>query len=691
MKKRLRPDALPVLSVLLGTAGMLLRVWLLLTGGDDKGLYTTGHIADTATYILLAIAAALLFVCTLPLSKDGRNRNLFPASEPAALGCFAAAAGVLITCVSELLRQQDGILLLSLVVGIAASGCLVLAGLCRLQGRRPSYLLHSVVTVYFLLHLISRYRHWSSEPQLQVYFFPMLSGVLLMLSTYQRACLDGRTGSRQMYVFTSQLALFCCFLSVPGGDWLFYLSMILWTMTGLCDLTVLQFPSRMHLPANVLYCMGILESAGHRVYAVGGCVRDALLGLTPHDYDLCTDATPEQICGLFASHRLVRSGEQHGTIGVVMDEQVYEITTFRTEGSYTDGRHPDHVEFVPRIGQDLARRDFTVNAIAYAPRGGFVDPWDGRADLQNRILRAVGNPTTRFTEDSLRILRGIRFALRFGLLPEAKTLAAMKTLAPLMDRLAAERVFSELCGILPLITPQALLELEPIFTQVIPELSACVGFHQHTPHHAYDVYTHTAYVTGTVAPSLPLRLAALLHDIAKPDVFYKDEQGQGHFPEHARVGAEKADEILRRLKAPTALREQVVFLIAHHMTPFEPDLPLLRRRLNRYGEANCRLLLQLQKADFCSKGVTGDDPAFDQIETMLDQILQEGSCLQLRDLSINGNDLIELGFTPGPMLGQTLQTLLEQVLDEQLPNERTALLTAAKEMNQPTAKTEDTE
>ena len=244
----------------------------------------------------------------------------------------------------------------------------------------------------------------------------------------------------------------------------------------------------MLLPKNVLTCIAALEQAGFAAYAVGGCVRDSLLGLTPHDYDLCTDALPEQTAALFPGHTLVRSGEKHGTIGVVFDKDVIEITTFRTEGGYQDSRHPGWVRFVPDVKEDLSRRDFTVNAMAYNPKTGYIDPFGGQADLKNHILRAVGDPATRFTEDALRILRGVRFAVRFSLTPTQDTLDAMNALSPLMDNLARERVFDELCKLLPLLKAEDMARYAGILTQVIPPLAATVGFAQHNPHHIYNVY-----------------------------------------------------------------------------------------------------------------------------------------------------------------------------------------------------------
>lgn len=437
----------------------------------------------------------------------------------------------------------------------------------------------------------------------------------------------------------------------------------------------------MFLPEPVQYCIRRLNDAGFDAYCVGGCVRDAILGLAPHDYDLCTSALPEQIAQVFAGHTLVRAGEKHGTVGVVMDNNVYEITTFRTEGGYQDSRHPDWVKFVPTVEEDLSRRDFTVNAMAYSPNRGIIDPWGGQADLKSQVLRAVGDPATRFTEDALRILRGVRFAVRFRLTPEPATLKAMEALAPTLEKIAKERIFDELCKLLLTVTADDLLRFVPILQQVIPELTASVGFDQHSPHHVYDVFTHTAHVVEAAPKDLALRWAALLHDTGKPRAFYRDEDGRGHFPSHAKYSAQIAEAVLTRLKAPTALRERVVLLIAQHMTQLTPDKRLLRRRLSQYGEETVRQMLQLQHADFGSKG-TGtaqEEAVFVEIEACLNEILAEDACLQIKDLAVNGKDLMAIGFPSDPSLGKCLQFLLDQVLDEQLANEKTGLLKAAQE------------
>ena len=437
----------------------------------------------------------------------------------------------------------------------------------------------------------------------------------------------------------------------------------------------------MELPLEITQCMEALEGASFATYAVGGCVRDHLLGLVPHDFDLCTAARPEQIQEVFRQERLVLSGLKHGTVGVVTPGGVVEITTFRTEGDYTDGRHPGWVRFVPTIEEDLARRDFTVNAMAWSPTRGLCDPFGGQQDLQNKTLRAVGEPRKRFEEDALRILRGVRFAVRYDLTPDPATEAAMFQQTHLMEQLARERVFDELCKLLPLVDAADLLRFEPILTAVIPELKPAVGFDQRSTHHAYDLYTHIAHVTAAVPRELPLRWAALLHDVGKPDTFSLDDHGQGHFYGHAGRSGQLADEILLRLKAPTALRRQVVTLIEQHMNHSEPETKLLRRRLSRLGIQTVEQLLALQEADMGSKGTgkSADTSYFLRMRQLLRQLQEEDACLSLKDLAVNGSDLMSLGIPPGKALGRCLQQLLDQVLDEKLPNRRSELLAAARQ------------
>ena len=436
----------------------------------------------------------------------------------------------------------------------------------------------------------------------------------------------------------------------------------------------------MFLPENIQNCINLLENAGFAAYAVGGCVRDACLGLTPHDYDLCTSALPQETEAVFRAYRLVLAGEKHGTVTVITEDGPVEITTFRTEGGYRDNRHPDWVEFLSEIEGDLARRDFTVNAMAYSPKRGFADPFGGRADLENHILRAVGDPVSRFREDSLRILRGARFAARFGLTPEENTLNAMLSQRHLMEQLARERAFDELCKLLVVAKAGDITRFARILAAVIPELAPMIGFDQHSPHHAYDLITHTAHVVEGVPPTLPLRWAALLHDTGKVTTFTRDATGRGHFYGHAKESAAIAGGILLRLKAPTALREEVVTLIGRHMTRLQPERKWLRRQVSKFGFPMVEAMLSLQEADMGSKGTGEDDGSavFSAVRGLLAELKAEDACLSLKDLAVNGTDLMALGYR-GKAIGTCLNALLEQVVDERLPNERKALLDWAAE------------
>ena len=436
----------------------------------------------------------------------------------------------------------------------------------------------------------------------------------------------------------------------------------------------------MFLPDYILTCIDALESAGFQAWAVGGCVRDAILGLTPNDYDLCTDALPEQTEAVFSGYPLILAGKKHGTVGVILDHNVVEITTFRTEGDYRDNRHPEWVEFVPDIKEDLARRDFTVNAMAYSPKRGFADPFGGREDLKNKVLRAVGSPFVRFTEDALRVLRGVRFAVRYGLTPDPETEKAMTDLSPRVLTLASERVYSELCKLLPLVKAEDLLRFGPVLAEILPELKPQLGYDQRNHHHSHDLYTHTALVTGSVPPKLHLRWAALLHDTGKPATRTEDEMGEAHYHGHAQVSATMAQEVLLRLKAPTALREQVVDLIDKHMIWFEVSKKVIRRWISRLGFEMFSDLITLQRADCIATGNAGPEELahFDRIEDFIRQIEAEQACLSLKDLALNGHDLIALGYR-GKDIGLHLNRLLNLVLEEAVPNEKAALTAALQE------------
>ncbi len=679
MKNTFKQNPLFIIALGSGAVGCILSLWILLTGKDYVGLIPAHHPAATLLLILTVITLPVLLLNLRKVKGTPAYKTIFPADKDSAIGHYCAAAGILLVSVLGIVNQQTAIDTIAVLLGIVSAGCFVYLGLCRGGKLTRTHNLYILIVPYFVIYLVGQYRSWSNETQLHSYFYQLLCDLFLMFTAYYRACLVEGKDARRHYAFFHCGALFLCAVCAVGRNRLFYLAMLLWLAFDWFPLTPKVAATAMKIPKQVCYLIDKLQAKDHCAYVVGGCVRDSLLGLTPNDYDLCTDALPEEICSIFHNHTLVRSGEKHGTIGVVVNHTVYEITTFRTEGEYTDTRHPDWVNFVDSVEKDLSRRDFTVNAIAYSPTSGYIDPFDGQADLLKKRIRAVGDPNLRFSEDSLRILRGVRFAVTFGFEIEEATYEAMLKQSHLMDKLARERVFSELCKILPLVSAEDLLRFAPIITKIIPELKASVDFDQRSPHHRYDVYTHTAHTVAATAPSLPLRLAALLHDIGKPAAFTTDENGRGHFYNHAKISAAFAEEILLRLKAPTALREQVVFLIANHMTSLEADKHILCRRVGQWGDDNLRMLLDLQEADFRSKGVEDEAPPFREIRTLLDEIRQEDACFTAKDLAINGHDLIDLGFSPGPGIGECMNFLLNLVQDEIIPNEKEELLTAAKD------------
>lgn len=437
----------------------------------------------------------------------------------------------------------------------------------------------------------------------------------------------------------------------------------------------------MKLPRKMTEILDRLEARGYEAWVVGGCVRDSLLGIEPHDYDVCTSALPQQTQEVFSDCRLVLAGMKHGTIGVIADGDVVEITTFRTEGDYSDSRHPGWVQFVPTIGEDLSRRDFTVNAMAWSPLRGYADPFGGAQDLKNHVLRAVGDPNLRFEEDALRILRGIRFSARFHLEPEAQTEKAMLEQRGRLDDIARERVLEELTQFLCLADTDDFLRWAPIIAQAVPPLGESIGFQQHSPHHAYDVFTHTACVTAALPKDPVMRWTGLLHDVAKPACFSMDDIGRGHFAGHARRGAEMAGEILTALRAPNAMREEVSWLIGHHMDFYPAEEKTARRLLSRHGKDRMERLLTLQMADWGGKGVAVDEDIPNSLTALwnqLEELSQREGALSLKNLAVNGTDLMALGYPQNPNLGKTLHRLLDAVIGGALPNEKQALLRQAE-------------
>lgn len=670
--KKFLTSYIGVLTALAGSIAMLLQFVVKQQAFDEKGLMAYPHPALTVAFVFTAGILAVIALAVLP-KKDGLTA--FPKTAGSVLSAVITLVCVVALSLRKLTASVDRFSVICGVMGLISLLAFLKDGARYLQKKLSGGLFYGAASVFLLFHTLTQHRALGLTTQPARHFFPIIASVFLTLATFYRAYLTVGDKSLRAFLFFRYGAIFFS-LGAIAHDPLFYAPFALSLL-----LSPLPVKKReMQLPETVCFCLDMLKNAGYEAYVVGGCVRDSLLGITPNDYDICTSATPEQTANVFSRFPLVRNGEKHGTIGVVIDHILYEITTFRTEGSYTDSRHPDWVEFVTSLEADLARRDFTVNAMAYSPTTGYVDPFGGEQDLKDGILRTVGVATERFTEDALRILRGVRFAVRFQLTPEEKTLKAMFSLAGGMESLARERVLQELQGLLPLITAEDLMCYAPIITQVIPELAPAVDFQQNSPHHAYDVYQHTAYVVEAVPGDLDLRFAALLHDVGKPQCYTRDENGRGHFYGHAETGAAIADRVLLRLKAPTQLRQQVVTLIENHMIDLSPDKKLLKKRLARFGEEMLYKIITLQEADFCSKGVEEDPAIFAQIRTVLKEILEEANCLSIKDLAIGGNDLAELGVAPGPKMGEILETLLEMVLDETLENEKNALLQAAEKL-----------
>ncbi len=438
----------------------------------------------------------------------------------------------------------------------------------------------------------------------------------------------------------------------------------------------------MTMPEHVREILEALEGAGFAAFCVGGCVRDSLLGREPEDWDITTSARPEEVLGLFGAEALP-TGLRHGTVTVRRPGGHAEVTTFRRDGVYTDHRRPESVRFTDSLEEDLARRDFTVNAMALSLRGELRDPFRGREDLAAGRIRCVGEPARRFGEDALRILRGLRFAAVLGFAIEPETAAALSAARGDLAAIAPERILMELRKLLGAERPSAVLrEFPEVFGVFWPELLPMVGYDQRNFHHCYDLWEHTLHALDAVPGEESLRFAALLHDVGKPECFSLDADGVGHFYGHAAKSAERADAMLARLRAPNALREEVTELIRRHDTPL-PGIPEanLRRLLRRLGEGRLRRLIALQRADNLAQAPeyrAERAAGLDEVLERLDAILQEDACFSLRQLAVNGRDMLDLGFR-GREIGGALDFLLNEVVEGRLENEREALLGAARE------------
>lgn len=440
----------------------------------------------------------------------------------------------------------------------------------------------------------------------------------------------------------------------------------------------------MQIPEEPKRLMKMLMDAGYEAFVVGGCVRDSLIGRTPHDWDICTNALPNQMKEVFSDFRVLDTGLKHGTLTVLL-ENPYEITTYRKDGDYSDHRHPDQVEFVSDLKEDLSRRDFTMNAMAANINGEIIDYFDGQYDLLNRKIVCVGEPEQRFEEDALRILRAMRFSARYHFGIERKTANAMLAKRNLLLDIAAERIGSEFLQIMSGRCDWLLENFTEIFEVIIPEITPSIGFVQNNPHHCYDVWEHTVEAIRNCHGDTIVKIACLYHDLGKPFCYSEDENGIGHFYGHAAKSAEIAEQSLRNLRLESKLIADVVQLVASHDRVLEVKKNIVRRCLNKFGEIQFMNLIFLQAADKSAQridiGQRGEQATrVSQFYRMMQEIKQDQDCFSLKDLAVNGNDLMQLGFPQDKSLGNALNALLELVMDDKMENDKEKLLTKAREL-----------
>ena len=438
---------------------------------------------------------------------------------------------------------------------------------------------------------------------------------------------------------------------------------------------------KLTIPVNAEKILRVLENQGFEAFIVGGCVRDSILGRRPDDWDITTSARPEQVKALF--RRTVDTGLKHGTVTVLMDKESYEVTTYRIDGEYEDGRHPKEVAFTASLEEDLKRRDFTINAMAYHPDRGLVDLFRGMDDIRAEIIRCVGNPLERFGEDALRILRAVRFSAQLGFSIEEETKKGIEELVPNLKLVSAERIQTELVKLLVSPHPDYFLTAYEtgITRQFLPEFDACMETGQNTPHHCLSVGLHTLQSLLNIRPDKVLRLTMLLHDIGKPAVKKTDENGRDHFKMHGPAGEKMASAILRRLKFDNDTISKVCRLIRWHDDRPAPDMCSVRRAVNRIGEDIFPLYLEVQRADMLAQSTYKREEKAARLEGVNEcyrKILEGGQCVSLKSMAVKGRDLIAAGYAPGPELGEILDRLLEHVLEHPEDNEKDRLLALLK-------------
>lgn len=440
-----------------------------------------------------------------------------------------------------------------------------------------------------------------------------------------------------------------------------------------------------NIPDYVNRIINGLEDAGYKAYMVGGSVRDMLMGRKPHDYDINTDALPEKIEEVFKEYKTLEVGKKFGTIVVVQDEGIIEVTTFRSDGEYIDGRRPEEVYFSRDLKDDLSRRDFTINAMAYNKNTGIVDYFDGMGYLKNKLIKTVGNPQDRFKEDYLRMMRVIRFATELEFFIEDDTYNSCKLYGKYLSDISIERVRDEFFKILLSKHPSygiRLLKDTSILDVILPEIVKSIGFNQHNPNHDKDIFEHTLTVLDNTSPILHLRLAALFHDIGKPYTFTKDEDGIGHFYGHDKLGANMAREILTRWKSPNELIDKVSILVDKHMTQHDNFKEKgLKRLIAKVGEKEIFTLVELQKADMMGSREDYDMEYLIERENRIKDIINSKEAYEKKQLAIDGKDMIELGYKQGKIIGETLDYLLELVLEDPGLNNKEALIKIAKDLN----------
>lgn len=442
---------------------------------------------------------------------------------------------------------------------------------------------------------------------------------------------------------------------------------------------------RIEIPEKAKYIIDTLEDAGFEAYVVGGCVRDSILGRVPQDWDITTSALPLQVKELF--RRTIDTGLQHGTVTIMQGEEGFEVTTYRIDGEYEDGRHPKDVTFTPNLEEDLLRRDFTINAMAYNDRRGLVDLYDGIGDIERKTIRCVGDPMARFGEDALRMLRAVRFSAQLGYTIEPATRDAITKLAGTLEKISAERIRTELVKLLVSDNPYELKEAyETGMTAVfLPEFDRAMQTEQNHKHHCYSVGEHILHSIEEIEAEPVLRIAMLLHDIGKPDSLTVDEAGITHFHGHPVLGESMARDILRRLKFDNDTIDKVCRLVRFHDygNGIEPDERMTRRAVNKLGEDIFPMFLQVSRADTMAQSMYNREKKLANIaewSRMYDKIKAENQCVSLKTLKINGRDLIGMGVKPGPQLGQILNALLEEVLDEPTRNDEVWLKNRAQEI-----------